>query len=92
MICRRCEVWVEDPRRKGVFCASNQTLDALEKQSKSASRRCFLSTRRLHYLMSRRFERVLEVEGGRRGAQETVEGRVAGAAAGERLSRREEDL
>lgn len=42
--------------------------------------------------MSRRFERVLEVEGGRRGAQETVEGRVAGAAAGERLSRREEDL
>jgi hypothetical protein len=30
---------VEDPRRKGVFCASYQTLDAREKLSKSASRR-----------------------------------------------------
>ena len=39
MICRRCEVWVEDPRRKGVFCASNQTLDAREKMSKSAPQR-----------------------------------------------------
>ena len=42
--------------------------------------------------MSRRFERVLEVEGGRRGARETVYGRVPGAAAGERLSGRGPDL
>ena len=39
MICRRCDLWVEDPRRKGVFCASYQTLDALEKKSESAPQR-----------------------------------------------------
>ena len=58
MICRRCDLWVEDPRRKGVFCASYQTLDAREKLSKSASRRSggIAVLWRLHAIDARRLQ------------------------------------